>query len=82
MMKQENNLLKIVLRSGAAFLLYSHESEIIELMSHPKFLKLKDNSKDVYVSIEDISAFQLLDEAETLGANESQQSAQESTLQA
>lgn len=53
-------LLKLVLKNGHVIAVFSAEAEVIELVSHPKFLKMRDSANDIYVSIEDVAAFEIL----------------------
>jgi hypothetical protein len=58
---QENTFtLKMVMKNGHVIALYADEQTLAEMASHPKFLKMKDNANDIFVSIEDICAFEIL----------------------
>ena len=59
MTSQPEHLLKIVLKNGQLIGVYSDEGTLAELVSHPKFLKMNDHVNDIFVSIEDITAFEI-----------------------
>lgn len=58
---QERYTLKMVNKTGQIIGAYASEAILAELTSHPKFLKMQDDGNDVFVSIEDIAAFEILD---------------------
>lgn len=53
-------LIKMVLKNGHVIAVFSGEAELTEMISHPKFLRMRDSANDIYVSIEDISAFEIM----------------------
>ncbi len=53
-------LLKLVLRTGQVINLISNSDTVGEILDHPKFLRMRDNANDIFVSIEDIAAFEIL----------------------
>lgn len=57
----EKHTLKIMLKCGQVIQVFADESNVVELISHPKFLRMSDTGNDVYVSIEDVSAFEIMD---------------------
>jgi len=61
MEEEKQYLLKMVLRTGTVIALYIEPSALDELICHPKFIKMKDDSNDIFVSIEDITAFEVKD---------------------
>lgn len=60
-MTEKDLTLKIVMRSGQVFGMHANEATIDEMVSHPKFLKMNDKNNDIFVSIEDIAAFEITD---------------------
>jgi len=59
MSNQGDHLLKLVLKNGQLIGLYCDDSTLAEVISHPKFIKMNDHVNDVFVSIEDIAAFEI-----------------------
>lgn len=59
MSNQKDHLLKIVLNNGQVIGLYCDEPSLAELVSHPKFFKMNDTVNDIFVSVEDITAFEI-----------------------
>lgn len=59
MQDKSDLLLKLLLKSGQAIALYSGEATLNELLSHPKFLQMRDEGNDVFISIEEIAAFEI-----------------------
>lgn len=61
-MKNENDkTIRLLFKSGQNICLHASDESIVELASHPKFVHMYDDSNDVMVSIEDISAFEIMD---------------------
>lgn len=58
----ENNvhLLKMIMKNGLSIALFSDEPTLDELIAHPKYLRMRDNGNEVFISIEDIVAFEIL----------------------
>lgn len=58
----ENNihLLKMIMKNGLSIALFSDEPTLDELVAHPKYLRMRDNGNEVFISIEDIVAFEIL----------------------
>lgn len=59
MSNQGDHLLKLVLKNGQLIGLYCDDSTLAEVISHPKFIKMNDHVNDIFVSIEDIAAFEI-----------------------
>jgi len=59
-MQQDEYLLKMVMKNGHVISLICDVLTLSELESHPKYLKMRDTSNDVFVSIEDILAFEII----------------------
>ena len=59
MSDQQDHLLKIVLNNGQLIGLYCDEMSLAELVSHPKFFKMNDKVNDIYVSVDEIAAFEI-----------------------
>lgn len=59
MSNQEDHLLKLVLKNGQLIGLYCDDSALAEVMSHPKFIKMNDKVNDIFISIEDVAAFEI-----------------------
>lgn len=57
---QSEHLLKVVLKNGQVIGLYCNESALEELVSHPKFFRMNDHVNDIFVSVEDITAFEIV----------------------
>jgi hypothetical protein len=55
-----NYLLKMVLKNGHVVAAYADEGVVTELVSHPKFLCMRDTGNDIYMSIDDVIAFEIL----------------------
>jgi len=53
-------LLKLVLKTGQVINLISSSETVGEILDHPKFLRMRDNANDIFVSIDDIVAFEIL----------------------
>jgi hypothetical protein len=51
--------LKMVFANGFSFALFADQQVVDEMVSHPKFMKMKDDGNDVFVSIEDVLAFEI-----------------------
>lgn len=49
--------IKLLLKNGYAFSLECEPACVDELVSHPKFLRMKENGQDIFVSIEDVISF-------------------------
>jgi len=61
-MKKENDkTVRLLLKSGQNISLYASEDSLVELASHPKFVPMYDDSNSIMISIEDVSAFEILD---------------------
>lgn len=58
--EQEQLLVRLVLKNGHAFNFNTHVDTVESMVSHPKFLKMSDNFNDIFVSIDDVSAFEVL----------------------
>ena len=54
-----NHILKLVLKTGQTIVLYAEDAVVEEFVAHPKFLKMNDSMNDIYVSIEDVAAFEI-----------------------
>jgi hypothetical protein len=59
MTNQQEHLLKLVLKNGQVIGLFCEEVTLIELISQPKFFKMNDHVNDIFVSVEDICAFEI-----------------------
>lgn len=57
-MNKTDHLLKLVL-NGQVINLYCDHSTLDEVTSHPKFVKMSDGANDIFVSMEDILAFEI-----------------------
>ncbi len=66
MENQTDLVLKIVLKNNSCIALFCDEPTLADLASHPKFLKMRDHSNDIYVSIEDVMAFEILNNRKDL----------------
>ena len=55
----EKHLLKMIMSNGHVLALYADDGALDELTAHPKFIRMKDEGNDVYMSIEDIAAFEI-----------------------
>lgn len=60
MQNKSDLLLKLLLKNGHAIALYTEENTVDEMVSHPKFLRMRDDGNDVFLSIEDVVAFEIL----------------------
>ncbi len=60
LIQQDDLLSKLVLKNGHVISLLSDAHTVDEMVSHPKFLKFRDNANDIFVSIEDIVAFEIV----------------------
>lgn len=60
MTNQKDHMLKIVLANGQLVGMYCDDATLDELVSHPKFFKMNDHVNDIFVSVEDITAFEIL----------------------
>jgi hypothetical protein len=61
MKQKDEKTLRLLLKTGQNISLYANTDVIAELMSHPKFVPMSDDSNIVFVSIEDIAGFEILD---------------------
>jgi hypothetical protein len=59
---KDSLLVKILFKSGHGALLYSNEETFCEMVSHPKFLNMRGEDNDVFVSLEDIVAFEVMND--------------------
>ena len=59
-MQEDEYLVKLVTKSGHPITLISGLETLTELTCHPKFLKMRDNSNEIYISLEDIAAFEIV----------------------
>jgi hypothetical protein len=60
MTNQKAHMLKIVLGNGQLIGMYCDDATLDELVAHPKFLKMNDHVNDIFISVEDITAFEIL----------------------
>lgn len=60
MENKTDHMLKLVLNSGQACIVYSNIESLAELVSHPKFLKMNDTVNDIFISIDNVAAFEIL----------------------
>ena len=59
-MEEQKLTVKMVLKTGSCIQLNIDDMSLTELASHPKFLKMNDGANDVFVSIEDVVAFEVV----------------------
>lgn len=81
MENQTDLVLKIVLKNNTVIALFCDEPTLADLASHPKFLKMRDQANDIYISIEDISAFEILNNRKDLQPQETNAPAPEAAPQ-
>lgn len=60
MTEQNQLMVKVVMKNAHAFDLLTDPETVSEMVSHPKFLKMNDTKNDIFVSIDDVSAFEIL----------------------
>lgn len=61
-MKPENHsTIKMLLRSGQVMALFSDPQTTADLANHPKFAMMSDDGNTVYMSVEDIVCFEILE---------------------
>lgn len=59
-MKQEGDLIvKISLSNGVNIAAYAGANELTEMVCHPKFIRMRGDKNELFVSIEDIAAFEI-----------------------
>jgi hypothetical protein len=58
--KKPELTLKMVLKCGQVFALHTNEEDVPTLMYGREFIKMNDKFNDIFVAIEDISAFEIL----------------------
>jgi hypothetical protein len=58
--QKDELLIKLLLKSGQAIALYSSNETLCEMAYHPKFLKMRDDANEVFVSLEDVAAFEVM----------------------
>jgi len=59
-MKQEGDLIvKISLSNGVNIAAYAGAGELTEMVCHPKFIRMRGDKNELFVSIEDIAAFEI-----------------------
>ncbi len=57
---QGDLLVKCILKCGQVIALYTDQSALDEMTSHPKYIRMHDKKNTVFLSIEDISGFECL----------------------
>lgn len=67
---QEPLLLKMVFANGFSFSLFADQQVVDEMVSHPKYMKMRDEGNDVFVSIEDVLAFEIANYRKQVPAQE------------
>jgi len=86
MENKADHLVKMIMKNGHVIGLYADDQTLGELVSHPKFLRMRDDANDVFLSIEDVSAFEILsnrkEPPKQAEKNESQQPEAQSAQQA
>ena len=76
-MKNENDkTIRMLLKSGQNISLYCDDDTFIELASHPKFLAMHDDANTVMVSMDDIVAFENMDNRKIIPLEQPQESTQ------
>lgn len=65
-MEDERTLLKIMLKSGQVIQLFADNQSLMDLYQNPKFLPLFSSDSEVMVSMEDISAYEIVKNVEAL----------------
>lgn len=55
-----DHLLKIVLNNGNVVGVYCDTKVLVQLVSNPRFVRMNDKVNDVFIAIEDVSAFEVL----------------------
>ncbi len=60
MESKSGHLIKMIMKNGHVIGLYADDQTLDELVAHPKFLRMKDEENDVFLSIEDVSAFEIV----------------------
>jgi len=58
-MQEDEYLLKMVMKNGHCISLISGLDCLTELVSHPKWMKMRDGYNDIYISVEDVLAFEI-----------------------
>lgn len=56
----EKHLIKMIMSTGQVLALYADDGALDELTAHPKFLRMKDEGNYVYMSIENVAAFEIV----------------------
>lgn len=68
---KSKHVLKMLMKNGSAIQLLADDGVLDELLAHPKFLRMRDQSNEVYLSIEDIVGFEITsNRLETSGEDE------------
>lgn len=52
-------LLKIVAKNGQAYQLFASEATVAEMSSHPKFVQMHDSKNVIFMSLDDVTAFEI-----------------------
>lgn len=60
MEKMTEHQLKVVLNNGHVIGFYCDDYVLEDLIYHPKFIKVHDSKNDIFVSLDDISAFEIM----------------------
>lgn len=57
----ENKLtVKMLMKTGQALIAYAEEAVVDELIYNPKFLKMHDTGNEIYLNVDDVVAFEVL----------------------
>ncbi len=65
-MQEERTLLKLMMKSGQIIQLFADDQSLAEIYQHPKFIPLFSSDNEVMVSLDDVIAFEVVKNVETL----------------
>lgn len=57
----EKLTVKMVMANGNCIALYATPDVVDQIIAHPKFVKMRDNGNVIFVSIDDVAAFEITD---------------------
>lgn len=59
-MQEDEFLVKMVMKGGAVISLICDPIVLADLHRNPKFLNMRDTQNDIYVSVDDIAAYEII----------------------